>query len=151
MTLVIVIVTVMYVWHGCMLHINEEHYMYTIHTCRSGEFQGPEADVVERFIVEDHAFVGVLDELVDGERGVIRLHDSVRDLWGWEDGEGEHHAVRVFFTDFGDEEGAHAGASATTKGMTYLETYSHTHTHTIHTHIHTHTYIHYERIVLESI
>lgn len=45
-----------------------------------GELESSEANVVESFIVEDHALVGVLHELVDGEGGVVGLNDGVRDL-----------------------------------------------------------------------
>lgn len=34
-------------------------------TARSGELEGTEADVVEGFVVEDHALVGVFNELMD--------------------------------------------------------------------------------------
>ena len=47
-----------------------------------GQFEGPEADVVEGFVVDGECFVGVLDELMDGEGGVVGLDDSVRDLGG---------------------------------------------------------------------
>ncbi|CAA6662650.1 unnamed protein product [Spirodela intermedia] len=47
-------------------------------TAGVGELEGPEADVVEGLIVEDHALVGILDELVDGEGGVVRLHHRSR-------------------------------------------------------------------------
>ncbi len=43
----------------------------------SGEFQGSEADVVKGLVVDDHDFVGVLDQLMDREGGVVRLDDGV--------------------------------------------------------------------------
>lgn len=46
------------------------------------------------------------------------MHTHLR---GWYNGEGVHDSVRVFFTDFGDEESAHAGASAATQGVCQLE------------------------------
>ena len=42
-------------------------------------------------------------------------------LRGWYNGEGVHDSVRVLFTDFGDQEGAHAGASAASQGVCQLE------------------------------
>jgi len=86
-----------------------------------GELQGSEADVVKGFVVDDHDFIGVFDELMDGEGGVVRLNDGVGDLWGWEDGEGAHHSVWVFFTNLGDEEGSHAGSGSSTEGVGDLE------------------------------
>jgi len=68
-----------------------------------GELKGPEADIVEGFVIDDHALIGVLDELMDGESGVVRFNDGIRDLGGWEDGESFHNSIGVFFSDFGDE------------------------------------------------
>jgi hypothetical protein len=85
------------------------------------ELQCAEADVVESLVVEDHALVRVLNKLVNGERGVVRLHDSVRHLGRREDGEGQHHAVRVLLPDLGDEQGAHAGARASSQRVADLE------------------------------
>lgn len=79
-------------------------------TTRSGELESAEANVVEGFIVEHHALVSILDQLVNGERGVVRLDDRVGDLRGGEDGEGEHHAVRVLLPYLRDEQRAHAGS-----------------------------------------
>lgn len=36
--------------------------------------------------------------------------------------EGIHDTIRVFFPDFADEQGSHAGTCATTQGMCKLET-----------------------------
>merc|ERR1719465_353189 len=46
-----------------------------------GELEGAEADVVQSLVVEAHALVSVLDELVDGEGSVVRLH-QVSDTFG---------------------------------------------------------------------
>merc|ERR1719262_645960 len=86
-----------------------------------GELEGTEADVVEGLVVHAHTLVGVLDQLVDGEGGVVWLDDGVGHLWRWEDGEGEHHAVWVLLTDLGDEECSHSGAGTTTEGVGDLE------------------------------
>jgi hypothetical protein len=45
-----------------------------------GELEGPEADVVERLVIDTERLVRVLDELVDGEGGVVGLNDGVGDL-----------------------------------------------------------------------
>ena len=45
-----------------------------------GQLQGAEADVVEGLVVDAERLVGVLDELVDGEGGVVRLHHCVGHL-----------------------------------------------------------------------
>merc|ERR1711861_18743 len=86
-----------------------------------GELEGAEADVVQGLVVKAHALVGVLDKLVHGEGGVVRLNDGVGHLGGWHDGEGEHHAVGVLLADLGDEESSHTGTRTTTEGVAELE------------------------------
>merc|ERR1711990_1032057 len=63
-----------------------------------GELEGAEADVVEGLVVKAHALVRVLDELVDGESGVVGLDDGVGDLGGGADRVGAHDAVGVLLT-----------------------------------------------------
>jgi len=86
-----------------------------------GELEGSEADVVQSFVVDAHGLVGVLDKLVDGERGVVGLDDGVGDLGRGDDGEGHHDAVGVLLAELGDEERAHAGARATAERVADLE------------------------------
>jgi hypothetical protein len=45
-----------------------------------GQLERAEADVVERLVVDAVRLVGVLDELVHGESGVVRLHHRVGHL-----------------------------------------------------------------------
>jgi len=86
------------------------------------ELKGSEADIVEGLVINAHNLIGVLDELMDGEGGVVWLNNGVRDLWGWHDREGAHHSVWVLLTDLGDQEGSHAGSGTTTEGVGDLET-----------------------------
>merc|ERR1712195_169644 len=86
-----------------------------------GELEGPEADIVEGLVVNAHNLIGVLDELMHGEGGVVGLDDGVGDLGGWHDGEGAHNSVGVFLTDLGDKEGSHSGSGTTTEGVGDLE------------------------------
>ena len=46
-----------------------------IQPCRS-----PEADIVESLVIDAVGLVGVLYQLVDGQGGVVGLHNSVRNL-----------------------------------------------------------------------
>jgi hypothetical protein len=96
--------------------------MVEITVGRGSELEGTETDIVERFVIEDHDFIRVFDELMDGEGGVVGFNDGIRDLGGRTDGEGHHDTIRVFFTDLGDEEGTHTGTSTTTEGVGHLET-----------------------------
>ena len=95
--------------------------MVQVSVGRGRQFQRPEADVVERFVVDDVGFVGVFDELMDGERGVVRLHHDVRHFGRRHDGEGVHDSVGIFLADFGDEQRAHAGSRATAQRVVELE------------------------------
>merc|ERR1719389_1272089 len=87
-----------------------------------GELEGSEADIVEGFVVNAHNLIGVFDELMDGEGGVVGFNDGIGDLGGGHDGEGAHHSVGVFFSDLGDEESSHTGSGTTTEGVGDLET-----------------------------
>ena len=51
--------------------------MVEVSVGRSGELKGPEADVVEGFVVDDHDGVGGVDEEMDGEGGVVGFDDGV--------------------------------------------------------------------------
>merc|ERR1719329_2050720 len=88
--------------------------------CR--EFQCAEANVIQSLVVKQHAFIGILDQLVERQDSIVWLDNSVRDLWGWDDGKSLHDAVRVFLTNLGDEEGTHTRSSASTKRVAELET-----------------------------
>lgn len=68
-------------------------------TARSGEFECSEANIIERLVVKNHTLVRILYKLMNRQSGVVRLHDSVRDLGRWEDGEGHQHPIGVFFSD----------------------------------------------------
>merc|ERR1719267_182558 len=88
---------------------------------RGGELEGTEADVVQGLVVKAHALIGVLDQLMHGEGGVVWLDHSVGHLGGWHDGEGEHHTVWVLLADLGDQESSHTGTGTTTQGVAELE------------------------------
>ena len=66
--------------------------------------------------------IGVLDQLMDGEGGIVGLNDGVGDLGGGDNGEGAHHTVRELLTDLGDQEGSHTRTSTTTQRVGDLET-----------------------------
>merc|ERR1711934_705816 len=46
-----------------------------------GELKGSEADIVESLVINAHNLIGVLDELMDREGGVVWLNDGIRHLW----------------------------------------------------------------------
>ncbi len=77
--------------------------------------------VIIHLVVNAEGLVGVLDQLMNREGGVVRLDDGVRDLRGGHDGERSHHAVWEFFTDLGNEQGTHTSTGTTTKRVSDLE------------------------------
>merc|ERR1712195_256121 len=87
-----------------------------------GELEGSEADIVEGFVINAHDLIGVLDELMDGEGGVVGLNDGIGHLGGRHDGEGANHAAGVLLTDLGDQECSLTGAGTTTERVGDLET-----------------------------
>lgn len=115
------------------------HEMVQVTVGWVGEFESPHADIVESLgkvriqsgsrkakflsylVIDTESLVGVLNELVDGEGGVVRLHDGVRDLGGWHDGESGHHAVGELLADLGNQQSTHTGTGSTTEGVGDLE------------------------------
>ena len=87
-----------------------------------GELEGSEADIIKGFVINAHNLIGVFDKLMDREGSVVWLNNGIGDLWGWHDGESDHHSVWVFFSDLGDEEGSHTRSSTTSEGVGNLET-----------------------------
>lgn len=104
-----------------------------------GELEGTHTDIVESLglsvffmsvfsshvsylVIDTEGLVGVLNKLVDGEGGVVRLNNGVGDLGGGDDGEGGHHTVGELLTDLGDQKCTHTGTGTTTQGVGDLET-----------------------------
>merc|ERR1712188_40959 len=71
------------------------HEMVEITVGGGGKLEGAEADIVEGLVVNAHDLIGVLDELMHGEGGVVGLDDGVGDLGGGHHGEGGHDSVGV--------------------------------------------------------
>merc|ERR1719445_535481 len=95
--------------------------MVQISVSRVGKLQSSEADVVESLVVDAVGLVSVLDQLVDGEGGVVGLHHGVRDLGGGDHGVAVHDPVGELFPDLGDEEGSHSRPGPTSQRMSQLE------------------------------
>lgn len=63
--------------------------MVQVTVAGSGELQGTEADIVQSLVVDTEGLIRVLDQLVDGEGGVVGLDNGIRDLFqgegrGWD-------------------------------------------------------------------
>jgi hypothetical protein len=46
--------------------------------CRSSQFQGLEADLIESFVINAEGLIGIFDKLVHGKCGVVRLKKHVK-------------------------------------------------------------------------
>merc|ERR1719384_210781 len=79
------------------------------------------ADIVDGLVVEHDGDIGVLEEGVSGEDGVVWLNNSGGDLRGWVDGETELGFLSVIDRKSLEEERSKTGSSATTDGVEHKE------------------------------
>ncbi len=93
-------------------------------TSRGCELESSETNVIKRLVVQTHAFISVFDELMHGERGIVRLHHCIRHLRRRHNTESHHHAIRVLFPDLRNEQCAHARSRSASHWMTHLKTWS---------------------------
>mmetsp|Transcript_6982 Transcript_6982/g.11591 ORF Transcript_6982/g.11591 Transcript_6982/m.11591 type:complete len:399 (-) Transcript_6982:117-1313(-) len=89
------------------------------------QLESTEADIVKGFVIKSKALVSVLNQLVDGESSVVRLNNSVRDLWGGNDTISAHDTIRVLLADLRNEKGSHTRTSSSSHGVRDLETLKH--------------------------
>merc|ERR1719443_962162 len=80
------------------------------------------ADIVDGLVVEHDGDIGVLEERVGGEDGVVRLNNSGGDLRGRIDGETELGFLTVIDGKSLEEEGSETGTGSTTDGVEDEET-----------------------------
>ena len=59
---------------------DDRNEMVQVIVGRSGQLESAETDLVQRLIVNAKGFIGVLNELVDRECGIVGLNNSVRNL-----------------------------------------------------------------------
>ena len=50
-------------------------------TSRGGKLQSTEADVIKGLIVQDHAFISILNKLMHRKGGIVRFNNRVGHLW----------------------------------------------------------------------
>jgi len=89
---------------------------------RALNVEGTAADVVDGLVVEHDGDVGVLEERVGREHGVVRLDDSGGDLRRRVDGESELGLAAVVDREALEEESTEAGASAAANSVEDHET-----------------------------
>ena len=72
-----------------------------------GQLERSEADIVQGLVINAVSLIGVLDELVHRQSGVVRLNDGVGDFRRWDDRECVHDTVWVLLADLRDQQGSH--------------------------------------------
>jgi len=80
------------------------------------------ADVIDGFVIDHDSNIGVLEEGVSGENGVVWLNNGGGDLWGWIDGETELGFLTVIDGESLEEEGSETGTGSSTDGVEDKET-----------------------------
>ena len=80
------------------------------------------ADIVNGLVIKDNGNIGVLQEGVGGEHGVVWLNNGSGDLWGWVDGETELGFLTVIDGKSLEEERSKSGTGSSTDGVEDEET-----------------------------
>jgi hypothetical protein len=86
-----------------------------------GQLESSHANIVESLVIDTEGLIGVLNQLMHGESGVVGFNNSVGDLGRWDNGEGSHHAVWELLADLGDQKRSHTGTSSTAERVGDLE------------------------------
>ena len=87
----------------------------------TAEFEGPQADFVQRLVVDAERRVGEVDQLLDGEQDVVRPDDGVLHLGRRHDRVRVDDAVGVLLADHRQQQRTHARAGATAQRVGHLE------------------------------
>jgi len=80
------------------------------------------ADIIDGFVIKDNGDIGMLEEGVSGEDGVVWFNNGGGDLWGWVDGETELGFLTIIDGESFEEEGSETGTGTTTDGLEDKET-----------------------------
>jgi hypothetical protein len=86
-----------------------------------GELKGSETNIVESFIINDHALISVFNQLVDWKGGVVWFNDGIRHFRWWDNWESFHDSIRVLLTNFGDQKSSHSWSGTTSEWVGDLE------------------------------
>mmetsp|Transcript_22833 Transcript_22833/g.34274 ORF Transcript_22833/g.34274 Transcript_22833/m.34274 type:complete len:314 (-) Transcript_22833:77-1018(-) len=84
-----------------------------------------EANIVKRLVIKCKALIGVLHQLMDRKRSIVRLHDSITDLGRGNNRVRAHDTIGVFLSNLGHEEGTHTRPRSSTHGVRNLKSLQH--------------------------
>jgi hypothetical protein len=80
------------------------------------------ADIINGFVIDHDGNIGVLEEGMGGEDGVVWLNNGGGDLWGWVNGESELGFLTVIDGKSLEEKGSETGTGSSTNGVEDEET-----------------------------
>ena len=80
------------------------------------------ADVVNGLVIDHNSNIGMLEEGVSGQDGVVWLNNGGGDLWGWVDGESKLGLLTVINGKSLEEKGSESGTGSSTDGVEDEET-----------------------------
>lgn len=82
--------------------------MIQISVCWCLKFQSLETYVIESLVIDTESLVRILDQLMERQDGVVRLHYGIGHPRGWDHAEGVHYPIGVFFIDFRHQQRSHS-------------------------------------------
>lgn len=88
---------------------------------RIGDLEGSLVDIVQSLVIDTEGLVGVLNELVQRQSGVVRFNDGIGNLGRGHNGKGGHHAIGEFLADLGQKKRSHTGTGTTAERVSQLE------------------------------
>ena len=80
------------------------------------------ADIIDGFVIKDDGNIGMREEGVSGEDGVVWLNNGGGDLWGWVNGETELGFLTVIDGKSLEEKGTESRSGTSTNGVEDEET-----------------------------
>ena len=98
------------------------HEMVQISVRGSCQFQSPETNVVQSFVVQQYAFIDVLDKLMETQHSIVWLHHRVGHFRRRNNRESFHDAIGVLLAHLRDQKCSHTRGSPTTERVAQLET-----------------------------
>ena len=87
----------------------------------SGELQSTEANIIKSLVIDAKGLVSVLDKLMNRERSIVGLNDSIGYFRRRNDAKGVHDSIGILLADLGNEEGTHPRAGPAPKGVGELK------------------------------
>lgn len=99
----------------------QRHQVVEVAVRRVGQLERAETYVVQRLVVDQVRLVRVLDQLMNGQRGVVWLDNRVGHLRRRHHRVRVHDPVRVLFADLRDEQRAQTGPGASAQRVRQLE------------------------------